>query len=58
MHSLCPIVCRYNNLVWAIAAIFGDLPADSPILVLLEDALKDLPTEEAEVINFSIDIEW
>lgn len=37
--------------MWAIAAIFGDLPADSPILVLLEDALKELPAEEALVKN-------
>jgi len=51
MNKMFRLYCRYNNLVWAIAAIFGDLPADSPILVLLEDALKDLPTEEA-LVNY------
>jgi hypothetical protein len=37
--------------MWAVAAIFGDLPADSAILAMLAVALKDLPAEEAEVTD-------
>ena len=40
---------RYNNLVLALAVVFGDLPKDSPPRGLLEDALILLSPEEEPV---------
>jgi hypothetical protein len=40
---------EYNNLVLAIAAIFGNLPNDSPPKILLKKALELLPSEEEAV---------
>lgn len=37
---------RYNNLMMAFAAVFGNLPDDNPISQLAQDALKELPDEE------------
>mmetsp|Transcript_12457 Transcript_12457/g.35390 ORF Transcript_12457/g.35390 Transcript_12457/m.35390 type:complete len:296 (-) Transcript_12457:394-1281(-) len=36
----------YNNLMLAIAAIFGNLPEESPPVRMAKTALKDLPPEE------------
>jgi hypothetical protein len=40
---------EYNNLVLAIAAIFGNLPNDSPPKILLKKAMELLPSEEEAV---------
>jgi len=40
---------EYNNLMMAIAVIFGNLPSDSAPMKLLSDALKVLPAEEKPV---------
>lgn len=37
---------RYNNLMMAFAAVFGNLPSDNPISKLAEDAWKEIPGEE------------
>eukprot|EP00978_Attheya_sp_CCMP212_P020283 scaffold57828_cov41-Attheya_sp.AAC.2 len=47
---------EYNNLMLALAAIFGDLPEGSPILQMLDDAMALLPPEE-EVVGASIPLE-
>jgi hypothetical protein len=47
---------EYNNLMLAVAAIFGNLPEDSMPLRLLEDARSQLPPEEKPVgDSFSIE---
>jgi hypothetical protein len=40
---------RYNNLMLAIAAVFGNLPSDSEPVVMLQEALKLLPDNEEEL---------
>mmetsp|Transcript_14640 Transcript_14640/g.21631 ORF Transcript_14640/g.21631 Transcript_14640/m.21631 type:complete len:364 (+) Transcript_14640:105-1196(+) len=40
---------RYDNLMLAIAAIFGDLPDDSPPMQMLAEAMTLLPPEEEAV---------
>jgi len=46
---------RYNNLMMAFAAVFGNLPHDNPISQLAEDAWKDIPGEEQVCgANFSM----
>jgi hypothetical protein len=47
---------EYNNLMLALAAIFGDLPEGSPVLQMLDDAMALLPPEE-EVVGASIPLE-
>lgn len=37
---------RYDNLMLALAAIFGNLPVDSPPVKMVETALASLPPEE------------
>ena len=47
---------EYNNLMLAIAAIFGNLPEDSPPVQMAKAALKDVPPEEKTVGDrFSIE---
>jgi hypothetical protein len=46
----------YNNLMYALAAIFGDLPEGSPILQMLEDAVALLPPEN-QVVGAPIPLE-
>jgi hypothetical protein len=40
---------RYNNLMLAIAAVFGNLPTDSAPVVMLQEALELLPANEEEL---------
>jgi len=40
---------EYNNLMLAVAAIFGTLPIDSVPVAMLKDARKKLPPEESPV---------
>jgi hypothetical protein len=40
---------EYNNLMLAIAAIFGNLPEDSPPIILRKKAMELLPPEEEAV---------
>jgi hypothetical protein len=47
---------EYNNLMLAVAAIFGKLPEDSMLIQMLKDAREKLPLEEKPVgESFSIE---
>ena len=45
---------RYNDLYFAILAIFGDLPEDSEPRKMAAKALKQLPEDEEETVGASI----
>ena len=47
---------RYGNLMMAIAAIFGNLPEDSPPKMMAAEALKKLPKEE-EVVGDALPLQ-
>ena len=48
---------RYGNLMYAIAAVFGsNLDDDSPLILLLNEAMKNIPDEE-EVVGEPISLE-